>query len=179
MAADTEDAIDQRHYMKTVTLYPKESFAIKEPVIGEAETRFTIDKIPLKIRSLLDSTAKTHQPQTLELMLEPESLGKLTVTVNWYKGQISAQFFAQSQHAAAALNRGMEMLRENLSKMQINVTGLSVVVAGESAKEAGGAQMWGLKREKERIERDLGFCQGKKGSAAGGKLGESSVNCLI
>jgi len=164
-------------HLKTLSISPGEVSLIKEQP-AEFRGRVPLDQLPEKIGTFLKQETGTGQPRTLELNLEPEFLGKLTITVTWQKGQISAHFTAQNQLAAAALNQGLEMLKENLSKLHLNVTGLSVAVAGESAKEAGGVQTWGFKREKERAERGYGVAFRTGGSDRMG-AGDSSVNMLI
>jgi len=140
--------------------------------------RVSLDRLPAKIRTILNSGETWAQPKTVELKLEPESLGSLKVTVNWVKGQISAQFFAQNERAAAVLTKELAFLKENLIQMQINVTGLSVVVAGQPAQHSSGFRGSVLKRERGRLEREQSF-YGAGRLSAPAKGNKISVNYLI
>lgn len=144
----------------------------------ESGNRITMDRLPAKIRTFLNNGEETSRPRTLELQLEPETLGTVKVTVNWTKGRISAEFLAQTDSAAAALNSGLETLKESLSRLQINIAGLSVAVAGQLGKETGGSQLPVPKRERSRVERGRSPEQVNHLSTVF-HPGTSSVNCLI
>ncbi|ATW25662.1 flagellar hook-length control protein FliK [Candidatus Formimonas warabiya] len=102
------------------------------PVASQAPEKIALEKLPDKIIHMLERTSPNQKSRTLELQLEPETLGKLKIMINWSKGKISAEFFAETVQAAKALEQCVEALRQNLYQRNIDVAALSVAVSNQT-----------------------------------------------
>lgn len=76
-----------------------------------------------------------------ELVLTPQSLGKLEVSINLNGDQTTAQFVAATQAARDALEQALPRLREILQQAGINLGQTSVSTSGDQgARGEGGSQ---------------------------------------
>jgi flagellar hook-length control protein FliK len=66
---------------------------------------------------------------TLEMQLNPESLGKLLLSVTNKNGVMTASFTVQTAEAKAALESQMATLRENLEQKNLKVDAVEVSVS--------------------------------------------------
>lgn len=65
---------------------------------------------------------------TMELMLNPESLGKINMTVSVKEGVVTASLVAQNEAAKEAIESQIVMLKENLNNQGIKVEAVEVTV---------------------------------------------------
>ncbi len=65
---------------------------------------------------------------SIQMQLEPEHLGKLTLKVVLERGILSAKFIAENDEVKTAIEENMEELKKNLSEQGINIQSLSVSV---------------------------------------------------
>ncbi|NMA65518.1 MAG: flagellar hook-length control protein FliK [Clostridiaceae bacterium] len=72
--------------------------------------------------------------QEMEMELEPESLGKLTLKIVHEKGEILAKITAESEQVKQILESNMQMLKDSLEENGFSVQSLSVSV-GNGRKE--------------------------------------------
>ncbi len=67
--------------------------------------------------------------KSIELQLYPEHLGKVTIEVSTRNGAVTAQITAENEMARAALEGGLQSLREAFATQEIKVEAIEVMVA--------------------------------------------------
>ncbi len=72
----------------------------------------------------------------VNIVLRPESLGRINVHISSANGAVTAQFTAQSQQAAEVLSKNIETLRQNLLEQGVKVSDVTVRVQTTSQGEA-------------------------------------------
>lgn len=72
----------------------------------------------------------------VNIVLRPETLGRINVQISSVAGSLSAQFTAQNQQAADALTKNIEILRQNLLEQGLKITEISVKVQDTNHSEA-------------------------------------------
>lgn len=72
---------------------------------------------------------------SVNIILRPEHLGKVNVNIVSNNGVVSAQFTAQSQQAADALNKNIDTLKQNLIDQGLKISEVSVRVQETSQGE--------------------------------------------
>ncbi len=72
----------------------------------------------------------------MELLLKPESLGKINMKLIEEKGQILAKFTAESEQVRAILESNMQLLKDALEKNGLSVQQLSVSVGNGKQEQA-------------------------------------------
>ena len=65
---------------------------------------------------------------TLNIKLEPETLGKLSIKIHSENGVLSASFFVESDKAKQAIENQMQLLVKSLTDRNINVQDINVQV---------------------------------------------------
>ena len=70
----------------------------------------------------------TEEATSLEMQLNPESLGKLYLNISSKEGSVSAQIFAQNETVKEALEAQMLVLKENLTQAGVKVDAIEVSV---------------------------------------------------
>lgn len=68
---------------------------------------------------------------SIQMQLEPENLGKLTLKVVLERGILSAKFMAENEEVKTAIEDNMEELKNSLSEQGITIQSLSVSVNSE------------------------------------------------
>lgn len=76
---------------------------------------------------------------TMEMQLNPESLGKVYLSVAAKDGVMTASFMVQSEEAKAALESQIITLRENLEQKELKVEAVEVTVADFDFTQSGQA----------------------------------------
>ncbi len=67
--------------------------------------------------------------KSMEMQLYPEHLGKVTIEVSTRNGAVTAQITAENEAARAALESGIQVLRETFIAQEIKVEAIEVMVA--------------------------------------------------
>lgn len=75
---------------------------------------------------------------SMEMQLNPESLGRVLLTVTAKAGVMTANFTVQTEEAKAALESQMYTLRENLEQKELKVDAVEVTVSNFDFTHAGG-----------------------------------------
>jgi flagellar hook-length control protein FliK len=70
-----------------------------------------------------------QETTTMEMQLNPESLGKVGLHIESKAGNVTAQFFAQDESVRAALETQVAELRKNLEEQGIKVESVEVTLA--------------------------------------------------
>lgn len=83
----------------------------------------------------LKNVSKTGT-SSINIILKPESIGKVNVNLISNNGIVSAQFTAESKQAADILNKNIDVLRQNLSEQGVKIAEISVKVHETSNSEA-------------------------------------------
>ena len=71
----------------------------------------------------------SEETTTMEMQLNPESLGKVGLHIESKAGNVTAQFFAQDESVRAALETQVAELRKNLEEQGIKVESVEVTLA--------------------------------------------------
>ncbi|OPJ57090.1 flagellar hook-length control protein FliK [Alkalithermobacter paradoxus] len=69
---------------------------------------------------------------SIEIQLEPESLGKLTLRIVLERGLVTAKFTAQNEDVKSVIESNIEELKNNLLGQGLNIQSLSVSVDSQS-----------------------------------------------
>lgn len=100
--------------------------------VGEVfEMRFDEKINPVQIIEQIVEAAKVTLSQevtTMELMLNPESLGKINMMVSVKEGIVTATLTAQNETAREAIESQIVILKENLNNQGIKVEAVEVTV---------------------------------------------------
>lgn len=103
----------------------------------------TLNNVQTQEQSVLnqvkDATLK-NLPKTgtssINIILKPESIGKVNVNLISNNGVVSAQFTAESRQAADILNKNIDILKQNLSEQGVKIAEISVKVHETASSEA-------------------------------------------
>lgn len=76
---------------------------------------------------------------TMEMQLNPESLGKVLLTVSNKAGMMTANFTVQTEEARLALESQMYTLRETLEQKELKVDAVEVTVSNFEFTQEGGS----------------------------------------
>lgn len=79
--------------------------------------------------------ARNGEPAQVQIKLEPENLGKLTIRLFYDNGELNAHFYAGNDHVKGILESSMQQLRESLSRQELVLNQAFVFVGNE---ESGG-----------------------------------------
>lgn len=90
------------------------------------------------VNQIVDAARVTlnDQVSTMELMLNPENLGKVSLSVSLKEGVVTAQIVAENQTAREAIESQIVMLKEQLNSQGLKVEAVEVTIASHSF-EAG------------------------------------------
>lgn len=106
----------------------------------------------IKVRVNADTTS-------MEVQLNPESLGKVNLTVVAKEGHITAQFVTESEIARQALEGQIQQLRENLGEQGLKVDEVEVSVSNFDFSHSNQANAEEQKQhhsqEQRRVQRNL------------------------
>lgn len=113
-----------------------------------------VRQVSEQIRSTVDATATT-----MEMQLNPESLGKVLLTVSSKDGVMTANFKVQSEEARQALESQMYQLRETLEAKNLKVESVDVQISnfsfGQSSEAEGQMQKDAQKQGKRKFDFDV------------------------
>lgn len=101
----------------------------------QVQTTTIIDQIVEQIHivnDLLDTT--------VEMQLNPESLGKVLLTVSMKEGMMTANFTVQTEETRMAIESQMYQLRESLEQKELKVDAVEVTVSDFSFTQTGQDQ---------------------------------------
>ncbi len=89
------------------------------------------------ISQIIDNIRLNARPNmtSLEMQLEPESLGKVNISVIAKAGHITAGITAQNEIAKEAIESQLNVLKENLHQQGIKVEAIEVTIASHSFEE--------------------------------------------
>lgn len=91
-------------------------------------------------------TIKPEQT-SMELQLNPDNLGKLTLAVSEKNGVLTAHFTAQTEIAKEAIESQMQVLKENLNNQGLKVESIEVTVSDFSFNQSNQAGAQEQKQE--------------------------------
>lgn len=113
-----------------------------------------VRQVSEQIRNTVDATATT-----MEMQLNPESLGKVLLTVSAKDGVMTANFKVQSEDARQALESQMYQLRETLEAKNLKVESVDVQISnfsfGQSNEAEGQMQKDAQKQGKRKFSFDV------------------------
>lgn len=77
---------------------------------------------------------------TVEMQLNPESLGKVLLTVSMKEGMMTANFTVQTEETRMAIESQMYLLRESLEQKELKIDAVEVTVSDFSFTQTGQDQ---------------------------------------
>lgn len=78
--------------------------------------------------------------KSIEIRLEPEQLGKLTLKVVMENGVLTAKLIAESEKVKAAIESNISELKDSMLEQGINITAVDVSVDSEAQGEQGNQE---------------------------------------
>jgi flagellar hook-length control protein FliK len=105
------------------------------PASNSAESSKMKDRIVQEIRYLF-ATQKDELRTQVQLRLEPEHLGQLTIKLFFNKGELSAHFYTGNSYVKDILEGSMQQLRDVLGQQDLKLNE-ALVFAGDGG--SGGA----------------------------------------
>lgn len=102
--------------------------------LPEDTTESTTNRI---VSQIIDDIRLNARPDmtSLEMQLEPENLGTVTISVMAKAGHITAEIAAQNELAKEAIESQLNILKENLNQQGVKVEAIEVTIASHSFEE--------------------------------------------
>jgi flagellar hook-length control protein FliK len=92
---------------------------------------------------------------SLEIQLEPESLGKVSLTVASKSGSVTAQLMVQNEVAKEAIESQISTLKETMNNQGIKIEAIEVTVASREFEENLDKQNNNSEHQEQRNRRHL------------------------
>ncbi|MFX4261951.1 flagellar hook-length control protein FliK [Pelotomaculum propionicicum] len=83
------------------------------------------------------------EPTQIQLQLEPENLGKLTIKLSYSNGELNAHFYTGSDHVKEILEGAIGQLRESLGQQELTLNQAFVFVGDENRGGDGSQAEFG------------------------------------
>lgn len=106
---------------------------------GQLSTITTIREIANQIVEEIKVVIRPTQT-SMEMQLNPENLGKVSLSISSKEGVMTAHFITQSELAKEAIESQMQVLRQNLENQGIKIEAIEVTVSNFSFDQSGGAK---------------------------------------
>lgn len=114
------------------------------------------------VRQIVDAVklTNTQNMQSIEIQLNPESLGKINLTVSAKNGVITAEIATQNEQVKRAIESQMTTLKENLENQGIKVDAVEITVqshafeSGQSLQGNNSQQEQAAKEAKKALKLD-------------------------
>lgn len=124
--------------------------SIVSEALPEDSREFVASRI---VNQILDDIRMNARPDmtSLEMQLEPENLGKVTISIVTKAGHITAQIAAQNEVAKEAIESQLNVLKDNLNNQGVKVEAIEVTIASHSFEEnleKGGDSAGGQKESR-------------------------------
>ncbi len=128
MASDQSAAQNQPFAMTPVEQFVERMAQVSEGSFAELAPAEQIRDIA---NQLLEHIRVTIQPSqtSMEITLNPESIGKVNLNIMSKQGVMTAQFTTQTEAARIAIESQMSVLRENLQNQGLKVEAIEVTVS--------------------------------------------------
>lgn len=82
-------------------------------------------------------------PAQIQIRLEPENLGKLTIKVSYSNGELNAHFYTGSDHVKGILEASIGQLRESLGQQELTLNQAFVFVGDDNSGGTGRQMEFG------------------------------------
>jgi flagellar hook-length control protein FliK len=105
-------------------VYESETEQVTLPDGQRVYVREMIDQIVTQVRTTITSEIKT-----MEMILNPEGLGKIYMEVSEKQGNVTAKLYTENQIVKEALESQMVALKEQLNNTNTKVTSVEISVA--------------------------------------------------
>lgn len=83
------------------------------------------------------------EPAHIQIRLEPENLGKLTIKVSYSNGELNAHFYTGSDHVKGILEASIGQLRESLGQQELTLNQAFVFVGDDNSGGTGRQMEFG------------------------------------
>lgn len=106
------------------------------------------------IRQIVEAVKVTQKQsmQSIEVQLNPESLGKIHLTVSARNGVITAEIVTQNEQVKRVVESQMSMLKENLESQGIKVDAVEITVQSHAFE--GGQNLQGNDSQQEKAAKE-------------------------
>ena len=119
--ASAENTVSTQTFTQVVNTVSGEQTIQLVQSYTSVNTQEVISQIVTQARTTISDTVSQ-----MEMMLNPENLGRMILQVTQQEGAVTARFIAQSEGVREALAMQMELLRENLDQAGIKVNAIEV-----------------------------------------------------
>lgn len=105
---------------------------VQNPVVQEAQPNMPAPQVD--VQDIIEQISRyvrvtvTEDVKSLEMQLNPESLGKIYLHISEHEGAVTAHLTAQNENVKEALVQQMAVLRENLEQQGVKVDAVEVSV---------------------------------------------------
>lgn len=132
--SDAEDTVLNQDFSIGMTGMMEHLQSAIEEVLPETNREIVANRIMSQITDSIRTQA-TPDMKSLEVQLEPENLGKVTVSIMSKAGHVTAEIAAQTQMAKEAIEGQLAILKENLQQQGVKVESIEVTIASHSFEE--------------------------------------------
>lgn len=115
-------------------------------MVAEDLTQVQTEQMHVQTTTILDQIVEQIHivndllDTTVEMQLNPESLGKVLLTVSMKEGMMTANFTVQTEETRMAIESQMYQLRESLEQKELKVDAVEVTVSDFSFTQTGQDQ---------------------------------------
>lgn len=88
-------------------------------------------------------TTRKGEPAHIQINLEPENLGKLTIKISYSNGELNAHFYTGSDHVKEILEGSIGQLRESLGQQELTLNQAFVFVGDDNSGGTGRQMEFG------------------------------------
>ncbi len=123
--------------VQTVTVQNESTAVVSEEVTFEG-TSYTAQEAREIARQLVEQIRVNVSAQTtsLDMMLNPASLGHVALNIELKNGALTATFTAQNEAVKSVIENQMVILRENLESQGIKIEAVEVTVSNQAFDES-------------------------------------------
>ena len=131
----------EEHSVKIMINQDVEVFDLKLEALSNQQANSSVQSKPVEVNpsKLIDQISKhienLHSGSKVNIVLNPESLGKVSIQLMSTKDGLTAQFTVTTQEAKDLLMKGLDGLKETLTSQGVGVDNVSVKVADSQKSE--------------------------------------------
>lgn len=111
------------------------------------------------VRQVIDAVkvTNTNELTSMEIVLNPENLGKLNLTVVAKNGSVTAQIIAENETVKRALEAQLTVLKTNLEQQGVKIDAVEVAVASHSFENNAGLEKGNQQNQQQSQSRRRGL----------------------
>lgn len=93
------------------------------------------DRVLQEIRHIYNNTDGTDRQTQVQLKLEPEQLGQLTIKLYFHRGELNAHFYTANNNVKEILEGSLQQLRDSLGQQDLKLNEAFVFVGNGSQNQ--------------------------------------------